>query len=158
MPFERPETRLACALRTPAEVEAGAPVPLTFALRNVSKESISFLIWLTPFEGWRGNILRVTRNGEKVQYHGIMASRVVPPPPGAWFTVVKEVELSVTLDVGRAYPMNVPGRYVIDFSGRLLDTYAASEKRDHRWNIGATLPCTGATVDVKPPPPSRERK
>lgn len=141
------ETRLACELRAPAEVKVGSPVPLTFGLRNLTKEPIRFLTWLTPFEGWLGNILRVTRDGQKVEYHGVMASRL-PPPPNSFFTVVRGVELSVTLDVSHAYPMDVPGHYVIEFYGYLLDTYALSEERGHE-STAVKMPCKPAIVDVR---------
>jgi peptidyl-Lys metalloendopeptidase len=146
-PPQRTETRLACELRAPAEVKAGEPVPLTFALRNLTDEPIRFQIILTPFDGWIGNILRVTRDGEKVEYHGVMAIRE-EYPPFSYFAVGDHAELSVTRDVTTAYPMNAPGHYVIAFHGELLDAYAVREERGHR-SAAVFMPCTQVVVDVR---------
>ena len=54
------------------------PVNLRFELRNQSDRPLYVLIWYTPLEGVAGEIFQVTRNGEELQYQGVLAKRGDP--------------------------------------------------------------------------------
>ena len=119
-----PAEAIECRLHVPAQVKAGTPVALRFELVSHSSRRLRILNWNTPLEGWFGNYLRVTLGDRELPYQGPQFKRGAPES-GDYMTLAPGRNLQAEVDLARAYPVSVPGRYRVVFIGWLHDVTAS---------------------------------
>jgi peptidyl-Lys metalloendopeptidase len=103
-----------------AEFGAAEAVVVRFTLTNMTATVQSVLKWGTPFEGFNGNIFKVTMDGKPVLYTGRVIKRSAPRPED-YLTLNPGEQVSIYLDLARAYDISDRGDYRAEFSSRLLD-------------------------------------
>ena len=95
-------------------VKVGSPVMVTFTVHNTSSKALKFCKWHTPFEGFKNSIFDIKNSkGEEVQYKGIMAKRIMPPPADAYMSVGGGKTVTGSIDLLKAYDLTAPGKYTI---------------------------------------------
>lgn len=103
---------LVTIMSIPATVKAGEPVMLKFTVYNNSGKEMQFCKWHTPFEGFMSSFLDIrSNNSPEVQYRGIMAKRIMPPPPAAYIKVPAHDSVSVAIDLLKGYNVSAPAQY-----------------------------------------------
>lgn len=95
-------------------------VLLSFTLTNNNKDDYYVLTWNTPLEGFYGNFLDVTRDGENVLYKGIMTKRVNPLADDYTF-IPAGGKAEATLNLNKGYDVSRPGHYKVTLGPLLLD-------------------------------------
>lgn len=112
-----PETELVTVMSMPASIKLGSPMTLKFTVQNPTQGALKFCKWHTPFEGFRNSFLTVTTgSGAEVQYHGMMAKRVMPPPADAYITVAPGKSETSEIDLMQAYPIDSAGTYTVRYN------------------------------------------
>jgi hypothetical protein len=111
---------LDCVLSAPARATPGRPLPLRFALRNRSDHALHVLEWNTPFEGWFGAYVEVSRDGVALPYRGPMLKRGEPTADEYLrFRVGQRRRASV--DLAQVFDLSSPGHYRVEPRIRLFD-------------------------------------
>lgn len=136
--------KLSCRL------EAQAPTSVRFELANGSASPLQVLMWNTPLEGWKGTVLRVTRNGEELPYQGPMLKRG-DPQSDAYVEIPADGRVDATVDLADVYDVSRPGTYKVEVDGDLIDvTTEATEMiprpRDRHQSL--PLDCEAVTFEV----------
>lgn len=110
---------LEAVMTAPEKVKAGAPIPVKFTVTNNSGKELQFCKWHTPFEGkFMNSFFEITDSkGEAVQYKGIMAKRVSPPPADAYMQVPAKQSVSAEIDLLTGYNITAPGVYKVVYQG-----------------------------------------
>lgn len=120
---------------------------LRFELANRSQAPLRVLTWNTPWEGWMGTILTVTRDGEEIPYQGRMTKR--GDPAGENY---KEIpaggRIEATVDLAEVYDVSRPGSYRVEVSGDLLDVTSGAAPRPLDRHQPMPLRCEPVTFDV----------
>jgi len=144
-----PSTKaLSCTLSL-AQPSAGVrAVKLSFTLRNGGDRPLAVLGWNTPFDGWFGEYLDVTRDGTRVAYEGSVAKRGAPDADD-YVKVPARGRRTATIDLALAYAVTQPGRYRVTFRGVLHDVSAEGGSRLSDLKP-ATLDCGAAEFSIKP--------
>ncbi len=142
---------LGCRVEPQSPLTAGGPAKIRFVLTNPSDETVWFLRWNTPIEGWAGSPFTVTGpDGNEVAYAGPMVKRANPNaedyvqiPPGT--------EVDAVADLMEVYDLSKPGRYRLQVTGKLFDltTDSASVPRPLDQHQGMDLQCGEVTLDLK---------
>jgi hypothetical protein len=115
------------------EVAADDPVIMHFTVTNRLPKTNVFLIWHTPFEGFRNEFLEILHleSGEEIQYEGMLASRAPPSREGgSYIELEADVSRSAAIDLRDAYTFTRPGTYRVTFKelgGRDDDHPASTE-------------------------------
>jgi hypothetical protein len=142
-----PLTQITCKMSVPAKVRAGSPVQLTFELGNKSKKAIYALNWNTPLEGFFGRYLTVTGPQGEVEYGGAVVKRALPTreeyvilPPGG--------KVSKSADLAKAYELKTPGKYRIEFVGRISDATSGKIPRSFEQQTAADIDCAPVTLEI----------
>ena len=115
----------------PEKLKAGGTMNLTMKIENGTKNDYKFLKWNSPFENnFLGDYLNIVdEKGAKVEYRGPMAKRMWPPPAEAYDIVVPGKFAESTIDISQAYPINLPGKYSVQYEGMNgADSIPASNK------------------------------
>jgi hypothetical protein len=139
---------LRCVLHAPARVVVGAPVPLRFVITNRGAGAVSLLEWNTPFEGWFGAYVEVTRDGVALPYRGPMLKRAEPSADeylrfGAGQTRRATVDLSAPFDLSQPGLYRVQPRITLhDVSGALPPQRARAQHE------ARSLVCNGVELRV----------
>jgi hypothetical protein len=95
----------------------GAPIELSFSVKNGATKSARFCRYMTPIEGFYGDILEVKDiDGNKVPYQGILKKRAEPTADD-YIDVTYGNSAKVTFDLQSVYPITTPGNYTIRFKG-----------------------------------------
>jgi hypothetical protein len=100
------------------EVAADDPLIIHFTVTNRLTKTNVFLIWHTPFEGFRNEFLDIIHleSGEVVEYEGILASRAAPSREnGSYIELAAGTSGSTTIDLREAYTFSRPGTYRVTF-------------------------------------------
>jgi hypothetical protein len=101
-----------------SEVSADDPVIMHFTVTNRLPKTNIFLIWHTPFEGFRNEFLDIVHleSGKEIQYEGMLASRAPPSREGgSYLELEAEASRSATIDLRDAYTFTRPGTYRVTF-------------------------------------------
>jgi hypothetical protein len=98
----------------------GQPVPVTFTLQNVTHKDVYVLTWYTPFEGIKGKIFKVTRNGIEIPYEGRMM-KCGNFAREDYIHIKPLGSVSSTVDLTLACNMNVPGEYHVEYIKHIYD-------------------------------------
>ncbi len=92
-------------------------VLLTFTVKNTGTKAQKFCRYMTPLEGFSGNILQVTDPaGTRVGYAGVMKKRGKPGPKD-YFKLARGDSQTVHFDLLPSYPLTAPGVYQVQFLG-----------------------------------------
>jgi hypothetical protein len=100
------------------EVAEGDPLIMHFTVTNRLPKTNVFLIWHTPFEGFRNEFLDIVHleSGEEIQYEGMLASRAAPSREnGSYIELAAGTSRSTTIDLREAYTFSRPGTYRVTF-------------------------------------------
>ncbi|WP_343670991.1 hypothetical protein [Chitinophaga sp.] len=110
---------LETVMSAPDKVKAGKPILLKFTVNNPADKEQAFCKWHTPFERWFMNsFFEVTDSkGEPVQYKGVMAKRIMPPPADAYIKVPAKGSVSAEIDLLTGYKIEAPGTYKVVYQG-----------------------------------------
>jgi hypothetical protein len=111
------------------------------------------LTWFTPLEGIAGEILQVTRDGEKLPYQGMLAKRG-DPSREAYVTIEPGAAASAQVDLTMGYDLSTPGSYQVQFTAGLQDvtddaSLVPQERNDHR---PQSLYCNTVVFRIVPAP------
>ena len=140
---------LECEIRAEPRLKAGQPVMVHFRLLQRSARAVYVLSWRTPLEGLRGDDFHVTREGIEIPYRGPMVKR---GNPGAksYLTLAPGTPLEAEVDLGLAYDLGKPGKYRIEFRGKIWDlaTQQADVPRPLERHRPAPLQCAAIDVEV----------
>ena len=107
-------------LEAQPEYAAGQAVNIKFTLENISSEALFVLAWQTPLEGLKGNIFKVSRNGDRIPYEGRMIKRGAPVR-SEYVRIGPGESVSATIDLSTGYSLCAAGRYDVEFQGFLHD-------------------------------------
>ena len=123
IPMESPAQKKAAAWQVTLSLDPATPpqvggqVLLTFTVKNTGTKSQKFCRYMTPIEGFKGNILQVTDPaGARVGYKGVMKKRGKPGPED-YITLDCGESQTVSFDLLPAYPLMAPGVYQVRFLG-----------------------------------------
>jgi peptidyl-Lys metalloendopeptidase len=147
------ELSLDCTLETDETYPVGEPVNLRFALHNQTNRPLYVLTWYTPLEGMAGEILQVTRDGEKLPYQGMLAKR--GDPSRDEYVVIEPGETaSAQVDLRVGYDLATPGSYQVQFIAGLQDvtddgSSLPRKRDDHR---PQSLSCNTVDFSIVPAP------
>lgn len=89
-------------------------VLLKFELENSSTAPLYVLKWYTPLEGIAGEIFKVTNDGLRIPYQGILASRT-PPTIDSYVFLEPGESVSQVVDLATSYDFSKPGKYTVEF-------------------------------------------
>lgn len=130
----------------------GKQVLLHVAFTNSSKQTIRFLHWHTPFEGWWNSFLTVTRDGAELRYRGPMAKRG-PPERDAYVSIAAGATKTTAVDLAQVYDVLQPGIYQVAWSGKLFDLPPrnASLPRGLAQFTPATVACNTVNFSIPAP-------
>ncbi len=118
---------ITCRLSATPTLVATSEHLVNIVFTNQFKHPIKILSWFTPLEGMRNDIFDVTRNGDYVDYHGIMLKRGMPEEKD-WFVVAPGGVVSEAVDLNLGYDVSQPGAYKVLFN-RELEIMVQGEKR-----------------------------
>jgi peptidyl-Lys metalloendopeptidase len=115
-----PRLSLGCTLEMDETYPVGEPVTLRFELTNQTDRPLYVLTWYTPLEGLAGDILQVTRDGDKLPYQGMLAKRG-DPSREAYVAIEPGEATSAEVDLRIGYDLSTPGSYQVQFTTGLQD-------------------------------------
>ena len=96
---------------------ADAKIDLVFSVRNSSSQSKLICRYMTPFEGFYGNILEVKNEaGELIPYVGIKKKRKKPGKDD-YFKLKEGEKKIVRFNLRKNYPFAASGMYFVRFKG-----------------------------------------
>jgi peptidyl-Lys metalloendopeptidase len=133
-------------------LEAQAPASIRFELSNGSDSTLRVLTWNTPLEGWKGTVLRVTRDGEELPYQGPMLKRG-DPQADAYMEIPAGGKVDATVDLAEVYDVSRPGTYKVEADGDLIDVTAGPTEvipRPRGRHQPQPLDCGVVTFDRRP--------
>jgi len=115
---------LQCTVAAPARVAVGQPVPLRFALANRGPVALKVLEWGTPFEGWFGAYVEVSRDGVAISYRGPMVKRG-DPTADEYLRIAAHRTRRAEVDLAQPFELAIPGVYRVRPRITLFDVAAA---------------------------------
>lgn len=141
---------LHCSLTAPASVVTGQPVPLRFTLANRGAVAVQVLEWGTPFEGWFGAYVEVSRDGVAIPYRGPMVKRG-DPAADEYARIAAHRARRAEVDLAQPFDLSVPGVYRVRPRITLFDVVPvgtpAPRPRDR--HTAQTLNCPEFEVRVE---------
>jgi hypothetical protein len=145
-----PGLSLDCTLEMDETYPVGEPVNLRFELHNQTDRPLYVLIWYTPLEGIAGEIFQVTRNGEALDYQGMLAKRG-DPSREEYMTIEPGEVASAEVDLGMGYDLSAPGAYRVRFTAGLQDvaddaSLVPRKQDDHRLQ---SLACNTGSFNIR---------
>ena len=130
------------------KLEAQDATALRFELANGSDSALRVLTWNTPLEGWKGTVLRVTRDGEELPYQGPMLKRG-DPQADAYMEIPAGGKVDATVDLAEVYDVSRPGTYRVEADGDLIDVTAGPAPRPRDRHQPMPLDCGAVTFEVR---------
>jgi hypothetical protein len=143
---------LGCRLESRPPLVAGGPAKLHFELTNRSQAPVWVLRWNTPLEGWRGTILRITRDGrdgEEIPFQGPMFKRG-DPAHGDYAEIAAGGRSEATVDLAEVYDLSRPGRDRVEVVGDLVDVTpdGGSVPRPRDLHHPVSLRCEAVDLEI----------
>jgi hypothetical protein len=129
-------------------LEAQASASIRFELSNGSDSTLRVLTWNTPLEGWKGTVLRVTRDGEELPYQGPMLKRG-DPQADAYVEIPAGGRTDATVDLAEVYDVSRSGTYKVEADGDLIDVTAEAAPRPRDRHQPMPLDCGAVTFEVR---------
>ena len=111
---------LTCEITGKGDYRSGEPAIFEFRLENLSNRAIYILKWHTPLEGILSRIFKVTRDGEELDYLGLMVRRG-DPIAEEYEEIAPGKSASASFDLAKAYDVTPAGKYRLEFVSRILD-------------------------------------
>jgi peptidyl-Lys metalloendopeptidase len=96
------------------------PVEVTFTLTNTSGGALHVLKWHTPLEGFKADIFRVERDGQRVPYVGPLYKRGAPRPED-YVTLAPGESATASVDLTAGYATYDAGCYTVQLEGSVFD-------------------------------------
>ncbi|HEX6703743.1 MAG TPA: hypothetical protein VF169_03200 [Albitalea sp.] len=143
---------LRCVLKAPAKASVGKPVLLRFSVTNLSKGPVLLLEWNTPFEGWFGPFVEVSRDGVALPYRGPTVKRG-DPAAQEYLRLLPGRGRTASVDLAQPFDLSVPGRYRVVPRVRVFDVVRAGEMARPRLRdqlVGVGLACNEVEIEVHP--------
>lgn len=130
---------------------AGTAVVVRFSLASTSPEPLWILEAYTPLEGLRGDIFRLTRDGQVVPYNGPMVKRGDPLRED-YSRLEAGGSLKAEVDLAKGYDLGPPGTYRAELVGRIHDVARDGEEipRSRDRFRGVDVPGNAVTFRVEP--------
>lgn len=125
------EAPLQCMLSASARAAVGQSVALHFALHNRSDHALRVLEWNTPFEGWFGAYLELTRDGVALPYRGPMLKRG-EPSADEYLGFRAGQRRRASVDLAQVFDLSMPGHYRVEPRITLFDVVAGATARTAR--------------------------
>ena len=141
---------LHCVLQAPARVAVGKPVPLRFTLMNRGPVALHVLEWNTPFEGWFGAYVEVTRDGLALSYRGPMVKRG-DPSADEYLTLAAGKSRGASVDLVQPFDLTQPGHYRVQPRLTLFDVVAGRAARPRSAHTPFALGCNAVEVEIVAP-------
>ena len=132
-------------------LEPQPPTSVRFELANGSDSTLRVLTWNTPLEGWKGTVLRVTRDGEELPYQGPMLKRG-DPQADAYVEIPAGGRVDATVDLAEVYDVSRPGTYKVEADGDLIDITAGPTEvipRPRDQHQAMPLDCGAVTLEKR---------
>ncbi len=107
-------SQLSCTL-TPVGEASTDKMLINFELTNSTDDTLHFLPWNSPWEGWKGRFIKVMVDGNQLDYQGPMFKRGAPQNSD-FIELTPHKPLSKTLNLKDVYEL-VPGNYEVSYSG-----------------------------------------
>lgn len=117
--------RIDCELSMPKTLTSTQPAQLVFTLTNAGGEALQVLNWQTPFEGIKGPIFDVMRDGIAVDYRGRMLKRSSPRKED-YFVLNPGEKKQATIDLADGWDVDAPGKYTVEYVAELFDVISAA--------------------------------
>ena len=141
---------LRCVLHAPARVVVGAQVPLRFAVTNQGRQALSLLEWNTPFEGWFGSYVEVTREGVVLPYRGPMLKRG-ESSADEYLRFSAGQSRRASVDLSLPFDLSQPGLYRVQPRITLHDVAGAqAPPRTRAQHAAQALVCNGVELRIVP--------
>jgi hypothetical protein len=141
---------LQCTLDSVTPLQAGGTVAVRMRLINRSEEPVWFLRWNTPFEGMRGTMFTVRREGAELPFQGPMMKRG-DPGPEEYVRIAAGQSIVGTVDLSEGYDTSRPGRYQVQVTGGLHDLVRGDLKARPRDQFQPLeLRCNALDFEVRP--------
>jgi peptidyl-Lys metalloendopeptidase len=112
--------RIQCELSVAKVLRNAEPAELVFKLTNAGEEVIQVLNWQTPFEGIRGPIFTVLREGTELQYRGPMLKRGAPRKED-YLTLKAGEKKQTQINLAEAWDVDASGNYTVQYAAHLFD-------------------------------------
>ena len=116
--------RIQCELSIPKVLRDAQPAELVFTLTNAGEGVVQVLNWQTPFEGIKAPMFTVLRDGAEVEYRGPMVKRGAPGKEN-YLTLKPGERQQAKVDLAKAWDVEVPGHYTIQYATHLFDVIAS---------------------------------
>ena len=118
---------LGCEISGEASYRSGEPAIFEFRLENRSARELYVLKWHTPLEGIISRVFKVSRDGEELEYLGMMVRRGNPVADD-YVEIAPGNAASASFDLAEVYDLDPPGVYHLEFASKILDV--ATDRSD----------------------------
>lgn len=151
-PFVSSGADLQAFLSAPDQVSLCDPIPMEFTVTNQSDRTLYLLKWYTPLEGIAGKIFRATRDGQELDYLGIMAMRG-DPTQDQYVTLEPSESASAEFDISDYFDFSQPGTYRVDYQSPWI-SYVSGDPANLALSVDdlgpVNIPSEPATISVLP--------
>lgn len=101
--------------------DLSSPLVISFSIENEGEKERKICKYMTPIEGFKGNIFRITNErGERISYKGPMVKRG-KPSESSFVSVAGGETLVYSIDLANGYSFMEPGVYSVQFKGRSMN-------------------------------------
>jgi hypothetical protein len=143
---------LQAILSAPDQVSLCDPIPIVFTVTNQSDRTLYLLKWYTPLEGIAGKIIQVARDGQELDYLGILAMRG-DPTRDQYVTLEPGASASAEFDISEYFDFGQPGEYQVTFQSPWI-SYLSANPEDLVLSVDdlgpVEIPSAPVTVTVLP--------
>lgn len=139
------KARITSRLSAADDYDVRTPIVIRFTVENSASDTIKFTKYNTPFEGFLGDFLEIKNDkGDKMNYIGPMAKRVMPPPADAFVVVPPNEKKWVDIDIKQGYKIDNTGNYILKFLGDEINGLSSGEpiKISLKDQLNAAAPIT----------------
>jgi len=139
-------------LSAPDQVSLCDPIPIVFTVTNQSDRTLYLLKWYTPLEGIAGKIIQVARDGQELDYLGILAMRG-DPTRDQYVTLEPGASASAEFDISEYFDFGQPGDYQVTFQSPWI-SYLSENPEDLALSVDdlgpVEIPSAPLIINVNP--------
>jgi len=139
-------------LSAPDQVSLCDPIPIVFTVTNQSDRTLYLLKWYTPLEGIAGKIIQVARDGQELDYLGILAMRG-DPTRDQYVTLEPGASASAEFDITEYFDFGQPGEYQVTFQSPWI-SYLSENPEDLALSVDdlgpVEIPSAPLIINVNP--------
>jgi peptidyl-Lys metalloendopeptidase len=140
--------QLRCELTGKATVIGNEPITLNLMIKNTGKQTVRLLRRNTPLEIFLADYLDVTYMGNALAYQGPVAKRAIPTAE-EYVSLAPGKSAMRSFELSPAYDVSAPGKYVVMWSGDVLDAAAGSSRISPKSPKAIRLICAPVYVERK---------